>query len=1236
MSSSSVHGGAARSSELATTSDLAAMSTDSDAAVCCICLEEVDYNGTMMVRCGTCAIHVHVRCYGLTVPTDGSLWHCEACQYVLGKLPEPFAAAAAVPRLQPQCAICPAVGGALRRTNQPGVWAHVLCVNWIPELSHSRSGELNEVIQIGLLDRSRESLRCLVCGVRGGCIQCVSGRCARAFHVLCAIRAPSSLIFTGYNSEHQQVYHCKTHLSDVVNAKYEVADDSWMRLPRVTRFLETHPRVDGKCRVCQIKTTALTQQTHEAQCLLQWLTTEDLKLRRDALAQRGLSPTEITYTARGKAARSNGKQKRQHAVVRPCPDCGASVRETQMMSHLKSGCTYTASSESRPSKKNPSKMKRKMQGQATASASVVDLTVADHDVASDLSDVLFASWPGQSAGSPMDATYLWRVVHSHFYSSKTLMKRRMEQLCKTLCGAKLEDIGNFARKPTRHDVLDCTDTVLLERIASDSAASALLLKAVIHRCDFMMRASRTRCLDDIYAQPQLAIHALSDGPAATGAPFATAPVRPTALPVTVDDGASSSIRVLFRNDDDTRVDCTYAMQVATRSGATGASAPPPATDGGVWSSFRHDAASTLAGSDVESSKVPIARDDHLWVSMAIHSECESAPTNVPSLLLDSEDVTPRLSDELTPEISFLLENLREQMKLNRYRLRALSKKLQLQDHNDSQFQRTASVTETYYKDFASWKRLCKSLAVGYRDIRDPVVLQVADVKKPRPHDSNASSLSQDNDDDDDDDRSSRDDDGDPIDDGTCVVCFDGQSPETNPIVFCDRCDLAVHQGCYGIVELPSNEFYCDRCSIEDVGDDPASSVFCQLCSLRDGAFKRTVDGKWVHVVCALWCPKVWIGDLQHLAAINLVAAPNQAPRFVDTAADIAARLAAPATGAASENHKALTTGASDALEQGSLCRHCRVACGRTIQCSHEGCTASFHPLCGWFEGLPMTIQLRDDRSFVYAGGGAGLHFSMHCDAHLPAHYSSAERLAQRRRRRKFRIDAFYLTQCKVDRSPATGTRSSSRHDAPSAPSLLAGPILQAVLASDGSKAGATELEPESFDWIDRAVCGACFQYSAPVVSDAAVLHVDKLHKRQFLMRCQYCSTFIHPECCLSDTGRPSAIVQSNWICERCILVGQATLTPCLVCDKACDYLMPCSNPPGSAQAPLTIAQRVQAPASDAPLLKWVHVFCGKWTKAKTVRKNRILYAHTPSVVTDGIAVRCELCARKGVRLSVCL
>lgn len=43
------------------------------------------------------------------------------------------------------------------------------------------------------------------------------------------------------------------------------------------------------------------------------------------------------------------------------------------------------------------------------------------------------------------------------------------------------------------------------------------------------------------------------------------------------------------------------------------------------------------------------------------------------------------------------------------------------------------------------------------------------------------------------------------DDALCAICGGGDSDkdDANEIVFCERCDVAVHQKCYGVDVIPS-------------------------------------------------------------------------------------------------------------------------------------------------------------------------------------------------------------------------------------------------------------------------------------------------------------------------------------------------------------------------------------------------------------------------------------------------
>ena len=48
-------------------------------------------------------------------------------------------------------------------------------------------------------------------------------------------------------------------------------------------------------------------------------------------------------------------------------------------------------------------------------------------------------------------------------------------------------------------------------------------------------------------------------------------------------------------------------------------------------------------------------------------------------------------------------------------------------------------------------------------------------------------------------------------DARCAVCGDGESNGSDQIVFCDRCNVAVHQNCYGVADIPQGEWLCWPC-----------------------------------------------------------------------------------------------------------------------------------------------------------------------------------------------------------------------------------------------------------------------------------------------------------------------------------------------------------------------------------------------------------------------------------------
>ncbi|KAL3524406.1 hypothetical protein ACH5RR_017240 [Cinchona calisaya] len=105
----------------------------------------------------------------------------------------------------------------------------------------------------------------------------------------------------------------------------------------------------------------------------------------------------------------------------------------------------------------------------------------------------------------------------------------------------------------------------------------------------------------------------------------------------------------------------------------------------------------------------------------------------------------------------------------------------------------------------------------------------------------------------------------------CAVCRWVEDWDYNKIIICNRCQIAVHQECYGARNVRDfTSWVCRSCETPDIERD------CCLCPVKGGAMKPSdLAPLWVHITCAWFQPEVCFASEEEMEpAIGILRIPS--------------------------------------------------------------------------------------------------------------------------------------------------------------------------------------------------------------------------------------------------------------------------------------------------------------------------------------------------------------------------
>jgi hypothetical protein len=1064
-----------------------------DEESCAVCFSGVTYEGenNEILFCDGCDGAFHQQCYGVDkLPAEDEKWYCEECKNNCDK--------------KELCVICLQGGSGKKRTDQ-GTWAHVSCAYEIPECYFGDIEHVDEIKGVEKILKARfGTLQCILCHQRHGAkVQCAAKHCTAAFHPRCALKVSGKFIDQEEDPDERAVigkccdqsrtatgevfswwsWYCRKHLALRKEGELDIPIPKWeeVKLKEEKRAEKERQREERRKEKEEQKAQKLRERTEKA--------AKREQERKEKERQRKEKERQRRKAAEGRSA-MKALKKAENRINESASGCqreappkllthyGLSKEERYHRKRQKRLCHHPDCGMYKIRYSNFCRM-HTLDHVNTAGSPAVTLERAHSSVQANGRGPQGSVQPVKKRrGRPKGAKDLKKRKRRNNSFSEGDLSSIVDDVSPRKAEAEVESDIEFdedksfrceqtvtVNLPDDDFVFDedetwfNTVTPVNAKRKKDRMCSGRFWHIIrdffepLGEPRYQMLLSRVQG-GKPFAQPRgwkalrrTASRDNAEESAEVAGPSLSLEDRTGRVSALFGNPASVDVAAQFERDGDTLQLVSYN---AISNSAAGGNLSRVEENGG----FSRKAGEGLVNKDLPKleKELKLLREKNSSVYETILNRIDGVDGGKAVRLGGEGDVAPD-------------GNLRYPGLASKDDITSIPL---IQGHEELKEEQELIAR---FQNLSAWREVSQALARGYADQKhgfnlekeDDILLQSLKARG----DSRAEEEVNEED------------------DVVCQVCFDGKSTEMNPILMCDRCNMAIHQRCYGVIEIPDGSFFCSRCEyLNGFTKKQQKVVFrrtcCRICGGKDGALKRAEGGAWVHLFCAQWSSGVRIQNVMQMTSIKL------GPRL--------SKRACPP------------------------CSVCQKSCGPVISCSHPGCNVEYHPYCAWYAGHHMTaaantkILPSDDATDF-------ISFKSFCPEHTPGTAgkdsdSALQRVAlqieiREKYRSKFPRDTFIRDRKqtgKTRRKRTTGDRER----------MLAMQRLAAVKSAAAGDTGSKRyLEPLEPDPYRSDVCSVCF-----------IKYPDDK-----LITCKDCKVKVHADC----YGPVESEVDSEeFRCDLCI------------------------------------------------------------------------------------------------------